>query len=150
APSRIAGREWTQGGNYDVCIAADWRGDSAEQRAALDELRSLLDSDLEVAILHADTPWGGHTQTPRALNAEVQQLVTDGRVRRVFIDEAVDIRLLLIRDPAAVDYARRVRSSLRAERVLLVAHSNPAERPQGLFTYDPHHAHVMAQELFGQ
>lgn len=150
APQRIAGPEWAQGDRCDVCIVADWRGESAEQRAALDELRSLLDSGLEVAILHADTPWGGHTQTPRALTAEVQQLVTDGRVRRVFTDEYVDVRLLLIRDPAAVDYARRLRSSLQADRVLLVAHSNPAERPRTLRTYDPHHAHVMARQLFGQ
>ncbi|MGO2111256.1 MAG: glycosyltransferase family 2 protein [Pseudoclavibacter sp.] len=150
APARIAGREWPRADSFDICLAADWRSNSAGQRAAVDELRALLETDLDVAILHFDTPWSGSRRMPRALLPEVQRLVTEGRIRRVFVDEEIKIDLLVVRDPAAVDYARRHPSSLLAKQVLVVGDGNPGGRDESLRQYDPAHAHDMARTIFGQ
>lgn len=148
-PPRIAGKEWSRDHSYDLCLVADWRGGTPEQRAAVDELKSLVNTDLSIAILHFDTPWGAGLSAPRALAPGVQQLITDGRVRRVYVEEEAEAAVVVVRDPAAVDYARQVSGSLVAGRVLMVAHSNPAGRDAVLRKYDPRHAHEMAGVIFG-
>lgn len=148
-PPRIAGTEWAREHSYDLCLVADWRGGAPEQRAALDELTSLVNTDLSIAILHFDTPWGAGSLAPRALAPDVQRLVTDGKVGRVYVEEEIEVAVVVVRDPAAVDYARRVSGSLVAGRVLMVAHSNPAGREAILRKYDPQHAHEMAGNIFG-
>lgn len=148
-PSRIAGKEWDRGHSYDLCLVADWRGGAPEQRAAVDELRSLVGTDLNIAILHFDTPWGAGALAPRALVPEVQQLVSDGKISRVYLEEEAETSIVVVRDPAAMDYARRIASSLTTNRLLMVAHSDPAGHDATLRRYDPGHAHEMACEIFG-
>ncbi|MGP4978686.1 glycosyltransferase [Brachybacterium tyrofermentans] len=148
-PPRIAGKEWARDHSYDLCLVADWRGGTPEQRAAVDELKSLVNTDLSIALLHFDTPWGAGSLAPRALVPDVQRLITDGKVRRVYAEEEVEVAVVVVRDPAAVDYARQMSGSLVAGRVLMVAHSNPAGRDVVVRKYDPHHAHEMAGDIFG-
>lgn len=149
APARIAGREWPGCRKFDVCLVADWRGSTAQQRAALDELRVLAASDLTVAILHLDTPWG-RTHDFRALAPEVQGLVSEGVVHRVYLDQEIELGLVIVRDPSTLDYAREMTSTLSVVEVLMVAHSDPVGRAAHLLPYDARHAHVMARKLFGR
>lgn len=148
APARIVGHEWSAKDHFDVCVVSDWRGKTAEQRSAFDELLALAASGHSVAILHLDTPWGG-AHDPRALVPEVQQLINEGVVDRIFLDQNVWVDLVLVRDPATMDYGRRVESTVIASQVLMVAHSVPALVARHRRPYDPYNAHEMAQSIFG-
>lgn len=148
APSKIAGREWLSNRTFDVCIVADWRGNTSQQRAARDELNALVKSDLAVAVLHLDTPWGAGRE-PRALHPEVQELISAGKVGRVLIDETVEIDLMLVREPETMDYALRVPGDIRCKRVVLVGHGALAHRADEVRDYDPTNANAMAWTIFG-
>ncbi|UQN28088.1 glycosyltransferase [Brachybacterium kimchii] len=148
APARIAGREWMETKEFDVCVVADWRGTTEDQRAALDELRAMCTSELSVAVLHIDTPWG-RTGDTRALVSGVQELISRGRARRVYLDQEIDAGLVLIRDPATMDYAREMRGSITADALLVVASGDPACSTAHLRPYDARHAHRMAESIFG-
>lgn len=148
APSKIAGREWMSSRTFDVCIVADWRGNTSQQRAARDELNALVKSDLAVAILHLDTPWGAGRE-PRALHPEVQELISAGKVGRVLIDQTVDVDLLLVREPETMDFALRAPGEVRCKRTVLIGHGALADRADGVRDYDPTNANAMAKTIFG-
>jgi len=149
APERIAGREWAKDKRFDVCIVADWRGNTPQQRAARDELTALADTDLEVAVLHIDTPWGQGTE-PRSLHPEVQRLISTGQVDRIFVDEQVDVDLMLVRAPETMDFARRTLSELRCGQTVLIGHGALAHRRTEVRDYDPANAHATARMMFGR
>lgn len=148
APSKIAGREWISNRTFDVCIVADWRGNTSQQRAARDELNALANSDLTVAILHFDTPWGAGKE-PRALHPEVQELISAGKVGRVLIDQNVEVDLMLVRAPETMDFARRAPGEVRCNRTILVGHGALAHRADEVRDYDPTNANAMAKTIFG-
>lgn len=148
APSRIAGKEWSRSNHYNVCIVADWRGADAVHRTALDELLALLDSDLRISILHLDIPWVGVKES-RALNNDVQKLLNGGLVDRVYLDDDVEADLLLVRDPAALDYASRTRAGMAVKRIVMVGHGTSKDSPYEKRPYDEMNADSMARVIFG-
>ncbi|WP_172172241.1 glycosyltransferase family 2 protein [Brevibacterium sp. CT2-23B] len=147
APPRIAGGDRATRRSFDVCVVSDWRGTTVEQRAAFDELKVLATSDLSVCILQLDTPWG-QTGDPRALYPDVQRLINEGFVQRIFLDEEADVDLIVVRDPSAVDYARDLTASISASRVLMVSHGNPKHHLETSRPYDIVHASDMAESIF--
>lgn len=148
APERIAGKEWPRSREYDVCVVADWRGTNPEQRSAKDELKALAGSNMRVAILHLDTPWG-NTSDLRGLNPDIQNLINSGDIQRVFADESADVDLMVVRDPACVDYAKAESSAISARAVLMVGYGQPARNEKQLRAYDASHADMMAKIIFG-
>lgn len=148
APSKIAGREWSSSRAFDVCIVADWRGNTKQQRAARDELNALVKSDLTVAVLHLDTPWGPGIE-PRSLHPEVQELVSAGKIHRVLVDQLVDVDLMLVREPETMDFALRAPGEIRCKRVILIGHGALADRTEMARDYDPVNANAMARTIFG-
>lgn len=148
APSRIAGREWPLPERYDLCIVSDWRGSDSEHRAALDELYALIGSNLSISILHLDTPWVGVRES-RALAGEVQKLLNEGVIDRIYLDDRVEIDLLLVRDPSTVDYACRRKSNLTARSVAMVAYDTSKDADLSRRSYDEENANLMAEAIFG-
>lgn len=148
APPKIAGREWEAQRDFDVCIVADWRGDTPQQRAARDELNALAETGLAVAVLHLDTPWGGGRE-PRALHPEVQELISSGKIARIFVDQQIEVGLMLVRAPETMDFALRAPSELRCARVILIGHGALAHRLEEVRDYDAQNAHAMAKTIFG-
>lgn len=149
APERIAGKEWSHAREFDICVVADWRGSMPVQRSAMDELTALVESNLRVAILQFDTPWG-NTSDFRGLDPGVQCLINSGKIQRVFSDESVDVDLMLIRDPACVDYAKATSSEINAKAVLMIGYGQPARNEKHLWLYNASHADKMAKEVFGR
>ena len=148
APPKIAGREWEAKRRFDVCIVADWRGDTPQQRAARDELNALVKSDLAVAVLHLDTPWGARIE-PRALHPDVQELISSGKIARIFIDQQIDVDLMLVRAPETMDFALRAPGEVNCGSVVLIGHGALAQRAEEVRDYDPTNAHSMAKTIFG-
>lgn len=147
APRRISGAE-AGPDVLDVCFVADWRANGELERAAVDEIDALLDSDLKIGILQLDSPFS-IAISPRALNPSIQAWVNEGVVRQVMPDEDLAARLVVVRDPAVLDYARADRLALRVQKVLLVAHGQPHDSIDGWCTYDPYRSEAAAQRLLG-
>lgn len=147
APPRIAGADRVTRRSFDVCVVSDWRVTTVEQRAAFDELKALATSDLSVCILQLDTPWG-QTGDPRALYPDVQRLINEGLIQRIFLDEEADVELIVVRDPSAVDYARKLTASISSNRVLMVSHGDPKYYLDNSRPYDIVHANDMAESIF--
>lgn len=149
APSRIAGKEWSNRKQYDLCIVSDWRGSDSEHRAVLDELFALIGSGLSVSVLHLDTPWIG-VREARALGGEVQKLVNEGLIDRIYLDDNVEVELLLVRDPSTVDYACRRKSNITTNRLAMVACGTSKNIDLTRRPYDEHNANEMAEAIFGK
>lgn len=132
----------------DACFIADWRANGELERAAVDEIGALLQLDLRIGVLQLDSPFSVAI-SPRSLNPAVQAWVNEGVVRQVLPDEDLAVRLMVVRDPAVLDYARADRLALRAQRVLLVAHGRPDDRTDEWRTYDPHRSEAAALQLLG-
>lgn len=148
-PQHIAGGGHDEKRHFDLCIISDWTSSAPEHRAAADELRALSQTDLSIAIVQLDSPWG-QKEDWRALVPAVQQLVNSGKVYRTFLDEHVSTSLVLVRDPTVLDYARSATAAISADRVLVVAHSHPAEQRRHLQPYNVAHSHEMTKRLFNQ
>src|SRR5699024_12650614 len=58
----------------------------------------------------------------RSLHPEVQRLISTGQVDRIFVDEQVDVDLMLVRAPETMDFARRTPSELRCRQTVLIGH----------------------------
>jgi len=137
---------------YDVIVAADWRFVEGVHRAALEEIRALTRTGLRVAILHLE----GYrivTNRRRPVASVVQELVNDGGVDQVFGYEEVEAELLIVRQPAAVQFPSEEPCAIRPRRVLVVADRAPSrgdgvdrryttadcsEAVRRLFEVDPH------------
>ena len=75
--------------------------------------------------------------TFRALAPEVQGLVSEGVVHRVYLDQEIELGLVIVRDPSTLDYAREMTSTLSVVEVLMVAHSDPVGRAAHLLRTMP-------------
>lgn len=147
APRRISGMEAGPDA-LDVCFVADWRANGELERAAIDEIASLLGSDVNVGVLQLDSPFSVAI-SPRALNPTIQMWVNDGVVTQVMLDEDLLVRLMVVRDPAVLDYARAEPSALRVQRLLLVATDRPYDRTDQWRTYEPRRVEAAGRRLVG-
>lgn len=147
APQRISGIE-AGSSVLDVCFVADWRANGELERAAVDEIESLLELNLRIGVLQRDSPFSVAI-SPRALNPTIQGWVNEGVVRQVMPDEDLPVRLMVVRDPAVLDYARADQAALSVQRILLVAHGQPHDRTDEWRTYDPRRTEAAALRLFG-
>ena len=119
APSRISGRGRDEGTRLDVCFLGDWRSFGPLERAALDEIESLLDAHLRVGVLQLDSPFSDAVSA-RILMPRLQAWINQGRVLQIMPDEEMSARLVIVRDPAVIDYAREQPFGLRTDHLSLI------------------------------
>lgn len=148
-PPHIAGGHNSERRDFDLCIVSDWRSSAPQHRAAVDELRALSQSQFSIAILQLDTPWG-EIADRRTLTATVQELINSGRITRVFPDEEIHTELILVRDPAVLDYGPTLQTAITANRVLMIACGNPSSHPEEMQPYNVANAHEMGRNFFSQ
>ena len=110
---------------YDVIVAADWRFVEGAHRAALAEVRALVQDGLRVAILHLEG-YRVVTNRRRPVAPAVQALVNDGIADQVFAYEEVGARLLIVRQAAPLQFPSEEPCRIRPRRVLVVADRAPA------------------------
>ncbi len=146
-PSRLRGGTSSVPG-YDVCFVNDWRlqGNSVDQ--ALAEIGAAVRSGLRVGVLQMETPYSQLGAT-RVLVHGIQKLINSGTIGQLFLDETADVDLMLVRDPAVLDYAKRARSELRVRQCLLVSTDTSVTNPGGVLRYVPQHAQEMGMSVFG-
>ena len=109
---------------------------------------ALVKSDLAVAVLHLDTPWGARIE-PRALHPDVQELISSGKIARIFIDQQIDVDLMLVRAPETMDFALRAPGEVNCGSVVLIGHGALAQRAEEDTRLRSDEAHSMAKTIFG-
>lgn len=133
--------------HYDLCFVADWRLPTPLVRAAIDEINAATRAGIRVSVLQMESPFS-RLGASRSLTPNLQALINAGTVARAFHEEAADVDLMIVRDPAVVDYGKAARSEIDARHCVVVANGSPDTAPSAVRTYIPHHAHALAQTIF--
>lgn len=147
-PPRIMGTERTTA-LIDVCLIADWRGYSPLQRSAMDELRVLLEAGFSVSVLHLDSPFTVPA-APRALIPELQVLINEGKINRLYDDVEDAVELAIVRDPAVLHFGKAGSSALRVGKTLVVCDGCTPKAPIEEQLYDPSRVAEAARQKFGR
>lgn len=105
--------------SLDTVVVVDWRFEGQFQRAAIEEIHALLSAGQSVGVLQVES--SEHlSRRNDPLSAPVQDLINEGVITRVLDDEEVDVRLLLVRDPAVLQFPTDQPFALRAQQVVAV------------------------------
>jgi O-antigen biosynthesis protein len=136
------------GRRYDVVLVADWRFLQSPQRAAVAESRALAEAGVRVGIVHLET-YRSVRQRRVPPAAAVQQLVNDGVVDQLQLDERADAGLVLVRQATALQFAGGRPGEIRARRTVVVADRAPARGDGTDRRYTTVACTAVARELFG-
>ncbi|MEU5154266.1 glycosyltransferase family A protein [Glycomyces sp. NPDC021274] len=131
----------------DVVFAADLTSTGTPRLSFLNDLRACVESGLRVGVMHLPTLRFADIRR-QPLLAPVQALVNAGKVAHVLLEDQVDIGVLVVRNPSAVQYPPHAVSRARIGRLALLAGSSPAA-PFGELHYDPSRCEALAERLFG-
>lgn len=148
APARISGRGRAEGTRLDVCFLGDWRSFGPLERAALDEIESLLDEQVTVGVLQMDSPFSDAVSA-RILLPRLQEWINRGQVLQVMPDEVIPVLLVVVRDPAVIDYGREQRLGMQAAHVMLVAADGFSESEDRAPSYRRERTEDAAERLLG-
>lgn len=100
-----------------VCIAGDWT-DSTGAAAMLDTVRSSLERQQRVAIMHLDAlRFMSRRDTP--LVQDARDLIEGGDVEWIQPDDDVEVESVVVHDPAVLQYPPVVRRRLRVSTVFV-------------------------------
>lgn len=106
--------------NLDVCVVADWSRTARHQKPVPAALRTALAAGLRVAIMHVDDI-RCMARRDNPIDASVMSLLREGAVEWVYPDDDVDVELVVIEDPAVMQYPPATQRRLHASRVVVTA-----------------------------
>lgn len=132
---------------YDVVMAGDWRFLQGPQLSAVDEIQTLIDRGLRVAVLHLES-LRPMARRRYPLAGPIQRLVNAGRITQLLPGEANEAALVIVRHAAALQFAPDDECLLRPRRVLIVADQAPVRRDGLDHRYDPEACTAAAARLF--
>ena len=133
---------------YDVVLVADWRFLETAQRTALDEMRALAAAGLRVALLHMESFRAVYLRRA-PISAPVQDLINEGVVDRLALDDRAETALLIVRQAAVVQFTGGQSSGIGAARTLVVADRAPVRSDGTDRRYDPATCAAAVGRLFG-
>jgi glycosyltransferase involved in cell wall biosynthesis len=150
APPQISERR-VEPSRYDVVYVSNWsvigsRGGS--QRSNEEEIRALVGAGKRVAVAHAEAFWfmnvGRWKLSPRII-----QLIEEGLVDLVQLDQEVDTDLLVVRYPPVLQFLAARPSAITARRVLIVANQPPYDTDGSSRRYQLDACSQRVFEVFG-
>jgi O-antigen biosynthesis protein len=133
--------------NFAVVFAADLTSTSTPRISFMNDLRACVDAGLKVGVMHLPTLRFADIRR-QPLLAPIQELVNAGAVGHVLLEDQVDIDVLVVRHPSALQYPPNAASKARIGRLVLLAGSSPAA-PFGELRYAPAACEAHAARLFG-
>jgi xanthine/CO dehydrogenase XdhC/CoxF family maturation factor len=133
--------------SFAVVFAADLTSTGTPRISFLNDLRACVDAGLKVGVMHLPTLRFAGVRR-QSLLAPVQELVNAGKVAHVLLEDEVDIDVLVVRNPSAVQYPPEAACRALIGRLTLLAGSSPAA-PFGELRYDPAVCEALAERLFG-
>jgi hypothetical protein len=147
APGHLLGDDSEK--SYDVVVVGDWRFLESVQRTAIDELRALTRSGLRIAVLQLESYRAVYLKR-QPLCAPIQDMINDGVVDRVGIQERVNAALVLVRQAAVLQFAGGIPSRVVGQRVVVVADRAPVRSDGSDQRYDQATCTAVARGLFGE
>lgn len=133
---------------YDVVLAGDWTRFGGPQKSMLEELQALSEAGLRLAVLHMDAA-RFMSLSPRlpvpAVRRELQRL----GVHELTLDDVATVKLLILRYPPILQFARDQSTRLAIKEVLILANQAPSELDGRDIRYLVMDAHRNAERIFG-
>jgi glycosyltransferase involved in cell wall biosynthesis len=114
----------------------------------MEEIRALRAEGMSVAVMHLES-WRHMTVEDRPMCEPFQRMVNDGLVEQVLLTDDVVCDLLVLRYPPILQFRSGERSSVRPERMIVLANQAPHERDGSDNRYVPDACHANATEMFG-
>ncbi|HET9516527.1 MAG TPA: glycosyltransferase [Actinoplanes sp.] len=150
APAHLqrAGGTPAEPARFDVVLATDWTAADGPQQSMLDELAALHRRGLRVGVLQFEA-YLPVQRRRRPLNPAVQDLINAAVVTHVQPTDVADVALLMIRCPAALQFASAEPSALRIRRVVVLADQAPNGADGTARRYAPAGVTAVVRRLFG-
>ncbi|WP_335986432.1 glycosyltransferase [Glycomyces sp. MUSA5-2] len=133
---------------FDVVFCLDWRPFGGPQKSTIEEIKALRAEGMSVAVMHLES-WRHMTTEDRPMCEPIQRMVNDGTVDQVLVTDDVACDLLVLRYPPILQFRSGERSSVRPDRMIVLANQAPAERDGSDVRYDPDGCHANATDMFG-
>jgi len=134
--------------SYDFAVLSDFRLYGNVQRAAIDEARLLSSAGFQVAIVQVESLTHPAVRT-RLLSREVHDMIENGIVDQVFLSDSHSIQHLIVRYPAALQFAPDEACGLNVSKVTLVADELPFGCNGSVDLYDQSACTRAVYDLFG-
>jgi hypothetical protein len=132
----------------DVVLAGDWAPYGPAQQQMIDEIRALTGRGLRVAVLHLDA-YLPMVRRRQPLCRPVQDLINDGTVAQVQLTDDTSTALVIVREPAVLQFAPGEAARLRAEQVIILADQAPHLSDRSRWRYAPEVATQAVRRMFG-
>lgn len=133
---------------YDICFAGDWRRFGGPQRSMLEEIAAAHQAGLKVAVMHLEA-FRFMTLKDDLSCEPVVELVRDGVVEWLQVDDDADVDVLMVRYPSLLQYPPHVKRVVRAKQVLIMANQAPLEPDGSDQRYSVLDVTKRTKELFG-
>ncbi|WP_265521807.1 glycosyltransferase [Oerskovia flava] len=111
---------------YDVVFAGDWRRYGGPQRSMIEEIRALMGQGLRIGVLQIEALRFAEV-AHRDMCVAVRDLVHDGTVDLVVLDEPVHVELVILRYPPVLEFPPSLPSRMTVGRLVVVANQVPVE-----------------------
>lgn len=134
---------------FEVCFGGDWRAHGGPQRSMLEEIRAAREVGMRVGIMHLEA-FRFMTSQDQELCAPIMDLINNGTVSWIQIDDNVKVETLIIRYPPVLQNPPHVRSPLSVGSLLIVANQAPVEPDGTDRRYASGDVTARAGELFGR
>jgi glycosyltransferase involved in cell wall biosynthesis len=130
-----------------VVFVSEWRKYGGPQKSMLEEIQALTRWGMRVGVAHLEALRFMTTRSDH-LCQPVQDLINDGTVDHLLLDDEVETALLVIRYPPVLQFAPSEPSRIRARHVIILANQAPFERDGTDFRYVPKTCTEAARALF--
>lgn len=131
---------------FDTVFVGDWRAYGGTQRVMIDEIMMLREHGQRIGVMHLESPLSPSKETTR-LSFEIQDLINDGLVDEVIVDEHVTTNVAIIHDPVILQFAP-LNSINLVSQVTLIAADQPPDNADDVW-YLPVDCDQSADLLFG-
>lgn len=135
--------------HYDVVLMGDWRRYGGPQRSMIEEIRALSSAGLRVGIAHMEA-LRFMTGRMDPLCGAIQDMINDGAVDHVLVDEGASTNILIIRYPPILQCITAAPVQLAADKVFVLANQAPYEKDGSDHRYVVTTCSRNTQELFGR
>lgn len=133
--------------HYDVVLVSDWVSHIDGVDGAVEQLNALAGGDLSVGILHAES-MARMSLKRRHIDNRVQDRINAGVADRITTEEDVSASLVIVLDPAVLQFAAPARAALRARHLVITTPRQPSEYPTLELAYDEQTCTDNARAIF--
>ncbi|WP_402375878.1 glycosyltransferase family 2 protein [Isoptericola rhizosphaerae] len=133
---------------FDFVFVGDWRRSGAAQEAAVERIRNLAGRGLRVGLASIEIVGVAKAGRGRTFSA-AQELITDGTVERVLLDEGRRARLVVVEDPRTLEFPPSLPTRISVDQLVIEADLSPVDQDAQDHRYAVDDCDRNAQLLFG-